>query len=194
MTRQILVSGTLPTIERQDLETETGIYIVDPLKWRVHDNLSSLLPNSAGSDDLGLISGAYGTNTPAIQSSDGASTNVTQYARLLWQAPPEFVSGGNIQVRVHAKMQTVSDSSASVDLSAYESNREKGLGSDLVTTSATSINNATYADYNFTINPTGVAPGDLLDVRMTVAITDSATGSGVVAEIGEVQFRIDVRG
>ena len=63
-----------------------------------------------------------------------------------------------------------------------------------LTFSATSINSATWADYAFTVTATSLGPGDLLDFRIVVDITDSATGSGVIADIGEVAFLASIKG
>lgn len=159
----------------------------------VHDT-GAALPASATSDDLGFTVGTFGTAPPIVESSDGSSTTVTQYARVEFIVPLEYETGQTIELVVNANMATVSDSTATVDVECYESTREGAVGSDLCSTAAQSINSATAADYTFTIDGTGLAAGDHLDLRLTVAITDSATGSGVTAALNAVDFLVDVRG
>lgn len=161
--------------------------------WTVHDS-GALLGASATADDLGYVVGTFGTAPPTIVSSDAASTTVTQYARTQWQVPLEYQNNQTIQFVVNAEMATVSDTTATIDVEAYEANKAGGIGSDLCTTAATTINAATAADKTFTINGAGLSPGDLLDIRMTVAITDGATGSGVTAQINNTEIQCDVRG
>lgn len=161
--------------------------------WTVHDS-GALLGASATADDLGYVVGTFGTAPPTIVSSDGASTTVTQYARTQWQVPLEYQNNQTIQFVVNAEMATISDTTATIDVEVYESDKAGGIGSDLCTTAATTINSATAADKTFTINGAGLSPGDVLDIRMTVAITDGATGSGVTAQINNTEIQCDVRG
>lgn len=68
------------------------------------------------------------------------------------------------------------------------------VGSDLVTTSATTINSLTAAAKEFAITPTGLVAGDELDVRVTIAITDGATATAVIGRIMKLYALLSVRG
>jgi hypothetical protein len=87
---------------------------------------------------------------------------------------------------------TVADTSATVDVEAYEVNTSTGsVGSDLITTSATTINTlltSSTTTVDFTVNNSTVAANDLLDVRITVDISDAATGTAVIAELLSTAF------
>jgi hypothetical protein len=154
------------------------------------------LPGTAATDDLALIGGTFGTNAPSIQAGDlKAAGATTRYARCVFQLPPEFVIGGTVQIRTHAGMKTtVADTSCVVDFSAYRSNLEDGVGSDLVTTAATTINSLTEADKDFAVDSATLLPGDYLDIRMLVTCTDAATGTAVIPFIGSVEVLLDIRG
>jgi hypothetical protein len=91
-------------------------------------------------------------------------------------------------------MAVVSDGTATVDVECYELSAAGVAGSDLCATAAQSINSTTSGSDDFTITPTGLSPGDMLDIRVTVAITDAATGSGVIANISQVAVLCDIRG
>lgn len=154
------------------------------------------LPSTAAADDLSISVGTYGTNTPAISAGDVKNTTTTRYARLVLTLPPEYVAGETITLRFSAGMlTTVASSSCTLDVEAYLSNRESLVsGTDICATSAQSINSLTFANKDFTITPSGLNPGDQLDIRITVACTDSATATAVKPTIGSVELLCDVKG
>jgi len=163
---------------------------------RVHDAFQTDLPTTAASDDLGLIIGTFGTDAIVVQTSDLKNTTGTQRARFLYRLPHNYVSGQLISVVAWAGMKTtVANGTATVDFEAYKKNDSTGLvGSDLVSTSATTINSLTAADKAFVIDPTGLAAGDELDVRVTIAITDSGTGTAVIGRIMKLYMLPTVKG
>jgi hypothetical protein len=56
------------------------------------------------------------------------------------------------------------------------------------------MNSLTAANYDFTINATGVDPGDLLEVRISIAASDTATATAVTPAIYSVSLLCDTRG
>lgn len=193
----LTVTGNLPEITRDDLTTDQNQEYVIPFEnWRVWDAFQTNLPGTAAADDLALIGGTFGTNAPSIQAGDlKAAGATTRYARCCVRIPAEFVTGGTVIIRAHAGMKTTqADGTCTIDFSAYKSDQEDGVGSDLVTTSATSINSTTEADKDFTVDSTTLLPGDLLDIRMAIACNDGATGTAVIPFVGMVALVIDVKG
>ena len=103
------VSGRLDltdaSINHNDFKTDTAIprsklaqdtfqpYVITPDMLRVHDDLASLLPGTAASDDLAVIEGTFGADLPTVQTSDAKATTVTQRARFLFPLPPEYDAG-----------------------------------------------------------------------------------------------------
>lgn len=167
------------------------------LDFRVHDDVRSFLPDEATADDLGLeTSLTYGTNVPAIDSGDLASAGATtRYARFLINLPPNYDDGETVQIRVRTKFSTVADTSATVDMQAFKIGEAGAVsGSDLVSTAAQSNNSATAANYDFTITSASLVAGDQLDCRLALAITDGATGSGVICYVESVKLLCDTRG
>ena len=159
----------------------------------VHDSMLAL-PGTAANDDLGITAGTMGSASPSIVSSDGAQTTVTQYARFQYCLPPEYAAGQSVTLRIYAGMATVSDDKANVDVQAYEPTAAGVTSTDICETAAQSINSATLAAKDFVITPTELTAGDMIDVRITVAIDDTATGSGVTAKITQVGMLLDIRG
>jgi len=163
---------------------------------RVWDAFQTSLPTTAASDDLGLIPGTWATDAIVIQTSDAKNTTVTQRARFTYRLPHNYVSGQLISAVAWAGMKTtVANGTATIDFEAYKKNDSTGLaGSDLVSTSATTINSLTAADKAFTIDPTGLSAGDELDIRVTIAITDSGTATAVIGRIMKLYMLPTVKG
>ena len=183
-------------IERSKLAAEQLKDNIPLELLRVHDAFQTDLPTTAASDDLGLIIGTFGTDAIVVQTSDLKNTTGTQRARFRYRLPHNYVSGQLISVVAWAGMKTtVANGTATVDFEVYKKNDSTGLvGSDLVSTSATTINSLTAADKAFVIDPTGLAAGDELDVRVTIAITDSGTGTAVIGRIMKLYMLPTVKG
>jgi hypothetical protein len=183
-------------IERSKLALEEKVFTLALETFRVHDAFQTSLPTSASSDDLGLIIGTFGTDAVVVQTSDAKNTTVTQRARFSVRLPESYASGQAIKIVPFAGMKTtVANGTATIDVEAYAKNTSTGLvGSDLVTTSATTINSLTAAAKEFTVTPTGLVAGDELDVRVTIAITDSATGTAVIGRITRLYLQLGIRG
>ena len=172
---------------------------VYPVPWtfmRKYAAFDTNLPGTSSGSDLALVGGTFGTNTPSIQTSDlHAAGATTRYARFNFQLPPEYVAGAGVSVRVHAGMlNNAADTTATVNVETYKSDRERGLGSNLSTGGAVTINSTTLADKTFTVTSTSLSPGDTLDIRITIAVNDAAGASSVIACIGEVAMLLNIRG
>ena len=162
------------------LQENLAVYPVPWTAFRVWDAFQTNLPGTPATDDLGLVGGTFGTDPPSLQTEDLKAAGATNnYARFVVALPPEYVAGESVQVRCSAAMlTTVADTSATLDVVAYESDREIGISADLVTTSATSINSLTWANYSFSLTSTNLAPGDLLDVRLQTAVNERRVRHG----------------
>jgi hypothetical protein len=184
-------------LERSKLALESKKYAIPLDSLRIFDSASNaVLPNTAASDDLALIIGTQGTTGLSVRSSDGKATTITQKARFRFLLPAEYPNDGAISIVAHAGMlTTVSDTTATIDFSAYSKNiADFTHSADLVTTSATSINSLTLSAKSFVVTPTGLANGDELDVLATIAITDGATATAVLGIISQLYLLIDCRG
>jgi hypothetical protein len=113
----------------------------------------------------------------------------------MFQLPPNYVAGTTVQINVSGGMLTsVASVAATVDAEAYVFGRDTlKTGSDLVTTTAQSINSLTFADRTFSLTSTALTAGDILDIRLTIA-ANSATASSHFAAIGAVEMLLDVKG
>lgn len=192
-----LLGSLLPAIERTALaQQQAARFKIQPTDWRVWNAFGTNLPATSASDDLGLYGGTFGSASPSIQTYDvKAAGSVTLYARCTFQLPHTYDTAQTVTLRAHAGMlTTVSDGACTLDFEVYRSNDEAGIGSDLCATAAQSIKSLTLADKDYTITATTLSPGDTLDIRMTVAVTDAATATAVIAIIGAVEVLLDVKG
>jgi len=193
------VVGNMPSIPRSGLTQDAlAVYPIDLTAGVVHDAVQTPLPGTSAADDLGISGGTYGTNTVKLTVGDVKASTVTRYGR--WcrvPLPPEYEDGETVRLRLSAAMETtVADTSATVDVEAFKVDRE-GLvdGSDLVTTAAQDINaDLVFSDHDFVVTPSGLSAGDVLDVRITVAVVDGATATAVIASIGAMELLCDIRG
>ena len=164
---------------------------------RTWDNMAVNLPLTPATDDLGLLTGTLGTDWLTIESGDlkaaGATSRIVAFE---WPVPPHYDDGATIQCRIRAGMETnVADASATIDLVVWKPNGE-GLisGADLCTTAAQSHNSLTLANLDFVLDAANIDPGDLLQLTITMAINDAATGTAVTGVITDVRMMLDTRG
>ena len=187
------VSPPIPqsVIEQQDLRP----FAVPLTEFVVWDAMHTNLPGTSATDDLALTSNGI-TDSPTIQTSDlKAAGATTRYASRLFPVPPEYVAGQTLVLRFHAGMKTtVADTTATIDVEAFKSDETEGISADLVLTGATTINSLVLADKDFIVNPATLSPGDMLLVRVAVAINDGATGAAVIGMIGSATLACDCKG
>lgn len=193
----LTVIGTPQALTRAQLtQSDNDEFGIPHTDWRVWDAMQTNLPGTAATDDLAIVGGTFGTASPAIQAGDlKAAGATTRYARCLFQLPNCYVAGQSVTIRAHCGMvTTVADTSCTIDFQAYRSDEETGIGSDLVTTAATTMNSLTDADKDFVLSVATLNPGDTLDIRMAIACTDAATGTAVIPSVGAVTILCDVKG
>jgi hypothetical protein len=142
--------------------------------FRVWDAVGTNLPVAAATnDDLALI-----TNTSTCQyylatKDYGGTTDGVQYATALVAIPDNYIAADDLKIRVKCAAVAVADAAMTVDIAATE----VGSTTDIVATTAQSINSTTAATKDFTLTATNVAPGDVLAVRLAVAVNDSGDAS-----------------
>lgn len=191
-----LEGSLLPGLDRTDLiQEELTVHPISNLEWRIHDAIQTLLTTPA-IDDLGIVSGTLGTNTPYLTAGDLKASTTTRRARQVRAVPANYVAGQTLQIRVACGMlTTVSDTTATIDIEAWKVDRDTTAGSaDLCTTAAQSMNSLTFAEKVFVIDGSGLSPGDELDVRISIAVVDGATATAVTGVIAASDIRADTKG
>lgn len=195
----LISNGTklaLDAIDRASMTQEPAVVCPVPLtSMRVWDALSSLLPASAANDDMGHVTGTPGTDSPTLQGVDFGGGSTDEKCAFILTLPPEYDPGETITIRLNAGMlTTVSDGTATVDVQCYKFDRAGLAGSDLCATAAQSINSLTLANKDFTITPTGLAPGDQLAVVLAFGGSDTGNLGVMIPVIGAVEVLLDIKG
>ena len=181
------------TILKQDA---LAIFPVNMMDLRVWDAIQTNLPGTAAADDLALIGTTFGSTAPRVTAGDCKALGATsRYARFMVELPECYEAGETVTLSLSAGMvTTVASSSCTVDVECYKIDKITGIGSDLCTTSATTINSLVFAAKAFTITPSGLTAGDVLDVRLTIACNDAATGTAVTPTIAGIDLLCDIKG
>lgn len=134
---------TRTTIMKQD---PLAIFPVNMMDLRVWDAIHTNLPGTAASDDLALIGTTFGSTSPQISAGDLKAAGATsRYARFMVELPECYEAGETVTLSLSAGMvTTVASVSCTVDVECYKIDKITGIGSDLCTTSATTINSLVF--------------------------------------------------
>lgn len=189
--------GFSPSFDRDTLTQEDGVVYPVPLATCFNWSTGQPLPSAAAADNLTLAPGTFGTTTPCLSSGDLHSAgSTTRRARCVLSLPAEYVAGQTIQIQASAGMVGhVADTACTLLVEAYLVNRDTTVGgTNLVTTSAQTINSVTFANKVYAVTPAGLAPGSQLDVRVSIVCNDAATGTAVTAMIASLELLLDIQG
>lgn len=196
----IRMTGTItPQLARASVLAlaELQTFPIPLTDFRVWDALQTVLPGTPATDDLGLVGGTFGTATPSLRTEDLKTLGATNNrARVLVQLPWEYIATQSVTLRFKAGMiTTAADTSATLDCEVYklQDDPDDAIGSDLVTTAATTINSLVFVDVDFVLTSSGLSPGDILDCRITTAVNDGAGATAVIAGISSAKLLCDVR-
>jgi hypothetical protein len=154
----------------------------------------ALLGTAAGTPAgaFGLTYGTSGSASPKLVGEAANGDSKTDKARFLFTLPTEYAAGGTVTLRVKCRMTGNVATAQTIDATCFKGDGEAGVGSDICATAAQTITDA-FADYNFTITPTGLAAGDLLDIELTGVANDTGGTSNKLLEIGNVQVLLTVK-
>lgn len=129
--------------------------------------------------------------------------NETEVSVSLFQfvLPPEYVDGETITVSINAKWTVVgaggtdSGAASTIDLEARKVTKATGaVGSDIVATAAQTLTN-TGTEFDFTVTPTGLVAGDVLNFKLTTSVVEDDGSTGTIqAEIFSIAVKCDVKG
>lgn len=171
-------------------------YVVPFTSVRVWDAMATMPVTTAANDDLALLTGTPGTNSLKLSTGDlkGAGPTTRKIGFEI-AVPPNYDDGETFQVRVRCAMETtIADTAANVDLQAWIGNGSGGVGSDLVTSTASNCNSLTPSDKDFTIDATALDAGDRLQCVLSFFVEDGATNTAVTGAVYEISVRADTRG
>ncbi|HMQ16016.1 MAG TPA: DUF2190 family protein [Phycisphaerae bacterium] len=153
----------------------------------------AVLGNSAGtpSGALGLTPGTFGSASPILVGEAASNNSKSNAGRFLFTLPREYAAGEAITCRVRARITGDVEVAQTIDLVAHKADGAAGVGADLVATAAAAVTDA-FANYDFEITPTGLAPGDVLDLSVTGAANDTGGAANKLVQISAITMLLDV--
>lgn len=198
ITGNLQVDGSINSRPRSELiQDNFAVFGIPFSLLRIHDAFQTPI-STAASDDLGLSTGGtFGTNNPYISGGDLKTLGATtRRARFTFTLPPEYVAGESVRIVANAGMvTTAADTSCTLDFEVFKADKATlATGSDLVTTAATTINSTSFAAKNFDLTSAGLTAGDMLDIRISIACNDVATGTAVIPAIAHLALALDIKG
>lgn len=164
-----------------------------PLANVVPIPLNQFRAPAAWKDDLGdtgssAIIGLADTVGSLLKTTASNGDSISQSGVCAFVLPPTYVSGAAITVRVRAKkdttLGTVTDT---VDVTAKLVGDT--LGSDICTTAA-QVLTTSYANYDFTVTPTGLVAGDILAIEVFGISNDTGGTTNKQVFIARVEVRM----
>jgi|SRR5580704_5458490 hypothetical protein len=168
-------------------------------KFKKFDSVDLGLPAAATGSYMGLNTGTVGSAANQVATTDSHSASLTTKARdpgLI--IPNDFAGTGfspQVQIYLRAGMKTtVAGTSATLTVAAYKVNLDGTVGSNLVSTGGQSINSLTAADFFFVLSASGLNPGDVLDVLVTIAIVDASGSTAVIGVINKYALLCSTQG
>lgn len=190
------------TVTDSATTTKTGTFDASgatvTLPTRTADfDLMPLVTSAAGASLLatetaGSFNRALGTNQFFLQ---GEVTNNETEVSVGWARfvlPDNYKSGGTITITAVTDIVGAGTAGAStIDFEAYKQSEADGsVGSDLVSTGAQAITTTVGAD-SFTVTPTGLVAGDVLNIKVTTSVAETAM-SNINAEIYDLRITVQV--
>lgn len=145
------------------------------------------LAATAGSSILGLTAGTHGSASPLLITNDSDGTTKSDSARFLVPISPFYVAGTTVTARVRAKVSAAAQVSSTVDVLIFAADLAGGVSADLVTTAAQAIT-TTVGNYDFTVTPTALTPGSVLDILITVALNDTGGSGALLGSVYNVEL------
>ena len=196
-TLAIKENGVSPQTRSSILKQDAAVpFPVLLTSLRVWDAFNTNLPGTAAADDLALVGGTFGTAPPVVSAGDVKALGATtRYARFQITLPECYDAGETVTLALYAGMvTTIADTSCTIDVQCYKLDKAAGIGSDLCSTAAMTMNSLVFAAKSFTITSTALSPGDTLDVRIAIASNDAATGTAVTPTIAAIDLLCDIKG
>lgn len=130
--------------------------------------IKDALDDAPGSSLLGL-GDAVGEVVKGNASNNNAKTD---FAALQFVLPRDYKAGGAITVRLRVKKDTTLGTVSDTCDVIAKLVGDGAVGSDICATAAQQVTTS-YANYDFTITPTGLVAGDVLDLRISLNSDDS---------------------
>jgi hypothetical protein len=147
---------------------------------------------AVGATPAGGVMGLAATPGAGLVGATSNNTSTSDTAGFFVTVPAEYTDGSPLSVRVRAKISALRQVSGTIAVSVKKY-ADAALGSELNTTGAKNLTTS-FADYDFTITPTGLAAGMQLWVVVTAANNDTGGSSNGFTTVSVVSLVASVFG
>lgn len=144
--------------------------------------------DALGDTATAAILGLADTRGSVLLATAASGTSVNQSAVTVFRLPPTYIPGNTVTLRVRGKQATTL-LTVGTTVDAVVKLIGDTLGSDICTTAAQTVTTA-YANYDFTITPTGLVAGDLLAIEVFVIEDDTGGTVNTAGSISRVEVRL----
>lgn len=148
------------------------------------------LPDAPDATSLGLAD-SPGSPLVGTTTNGGTTASASETAGALIALPANYVDGQAITLRIRAKVSAARQVAQTVD-AVVKLASDGALGSDICATAAQSLT-TDFANYDFTVTPTGLVAGDVLWVEITLATDDTGASADGYPSLAGVSIRPTVR-
>jgi len=139
---------------------------------KVHDAIKTDIPDTPGTDDLGLAE-AIGSVLTTIETNGGATASTVAYALFRFVLDAFYDAGKDITVRVRAVTSALATVEDLADVEVKLVGEDGSVGADLNGTAAQQLAIAA-ADYDFVVDGATLKPGDEVQLRLALSRDDTA--------------------
>lgn len=177
-------------IARSDLiEDALQAYGIPIHLIKAADGADLALAETAGDHFISLAANVW-----LLEGEEAISETEVSVSNFQFVLPPEYVSGGDVKLRLkHQCTGAGTNGASTIDVEAYEQTGNGAVGADLCTTVAQTVAKDSWTTSDFVITATGLVAGDILNFKITTSIIESA-GSALAAQIDGIAVLLDVKG
>ena len=178
-------------IARSDLtEDALAVYGIPINRLMAADGVALAIAETAGDHYLSLSANVI-TLLGEI-ANNNTKTDVSYFQFIL---PSEYVAAEDVRIRVKHQATGAGTLGATktIDVEAYEQTGNGAVGSDLVTTAAQTVTKSVWATSDFVVTATNLVAGDILIVKLTTAIQETAIAN-IQVQVDGIAVLLDVKG
>ena len=145
------------------------------------------IPLVGNCGDFFITDGGWGDGSLTVKGADVVNATLPNAMEFIYELPPGYVADGAVTVRFRAKYAgTGTAGTCTIDIECYELDADGAAGADINATAAINLTNA-FADREFTITDTGLAPGDRIRVLMRTSIQETGAANPLYAQLGSME-------
>ena len=183
------------TASRSQLAAESlARYQVATMLCRTQDGNAMQGGSLPPANEFSVAINGWGIGTMVLRGQEAKGNTKTSTLAFEFALPVEYIADGNVRLVIHAQYAGDGEpGTKTIDAEVRELADDGTASGDLCVTAAQTVTGS-WADYIFTITDTNLTGGDRLMVLVRTVIQETGNSEEVHAEIGSIEFQLDVRG